>query len=136
MKVKVSGDKNTLKLAFIITLLIFIMCVLGTIIYGIKTACFIDISAKVVDVSTEYSKSTRNNQNRNKYVIYKYNLNGTEYIGKRLTVFTTKKSIGTVINIRINPENPIEIQNNLTFIIFIVGIIICGMVLILVSKPK
>ena len=136
MKVKISGDKHTLKLAFIIALILFIACILGTIIYGIKAVRFVDVSAKIVDVSTQYSNSTRNNQNRNKYVIYKYNLNGTEYIGKRLTLFTTKKSVGAVTNIRVNPENPIEIQNNLIFIIFIAGIIICGMVLILVSKPK
>lgn len=136
MKIKTSGDKNTLKLAFIITLILFIVCVFGTIIYGIKTARFVDVSAKIVDVSMQYSNSTRNNQNRNKYVIYKYNLNGTEYTGKRLTLFTPKKSVGTITNIKINPENPVEIQNNLTFIIYIVGIIVCGIVLITVSKPK
>ena len=126
MKLKFSVDRRNIKNGLIVSVMVFIICVIGMISYKVNVANFVEVSAKIVDVSVRYSNRTSNNQSRNKYVIYKYELNNKEYIGERLSLFATKNSIGNTTNIRVNPNDPVEIQNNLIFTIYFIGIIISG----------
>lgn len=135
MKVKFNEDIKTLKKGLIISRFLLIICIAGIICYGIKTAKFVEVSAKIVDVSIEYDNMYRD-QNRNKYVTYKYQFNNIEHTSKRLVLFATKKSIGNTTDIRVNPNNPIEIQNNSVFIICLSGIFINGMLIYTYKKRK
>lgn len=136
MKVKVSGNKETLKIALAFAVVIFLICLIAGISYLMKTANYVEVSAEITDISVRYGNTPRNYMNRNKYVQYRYTYGQKEYLGERLTLLTPSGHIGRMTAIWIDPAEPTLIRNDLYFALYGIGFLIGAFVIVLVIKAR
>lgn len=111
MNIKFTSDTSVLKKALVVLAGLFIICIVGLLIYIVKYSKYVEVTAKIVDVRLVYDNQDHDNQSRNKYIQYKYSFGGKEYCADRLVFWGSKRSIGREVIIRINPQNPSEIAN-------------------------
>lgn len=134
MHIKFTSSKKVLYAAFFLSIGLCIICVAAVCLYIGKISHFTEVSAEVVDVACIYDNQNRNKQNRNKYIKYEYQFNGNKYTGQRLTLFAGKRIIGRKVVIKVNPEKPDEIGNNLYVAVYAFVIILCIAVCLLTVK--
>lgn len=134
MNIKFTSDTSVLKKVLVVLVGLFIICIVGLLIYIVKYSKYVDVTAEIVDVRLVYDNQGHDNQNRNKYIQYKYSFCGKEYSADRLVLFGSKKSIGKEVTVKINPQNPYEIANYTFIRIFAVIGILSAIVLILIMK--
>ena len=126
MRIEFTSDKSVLRKAMIVLMILFIICTLGLFFYLAKYSKYIEITARIVDVKIVYDNQNHDNQNRNKYIQYKYTFNGEEYDADKLVFWGNKSSIGKKVSIKINPQNPQEIANDTFIKSFIIIDIMCA----------
>lgn len=134
MKIKFSNDKNTLITALIITAGLCIICTISLLKYIIKTYNFEQVSATVTNIETFYGQSNQDNLNRNRYICYSFVYNKRKYNAYKLTIFSLTHQIGEQKIIKINPQNPMEVKNELFIKIYILIIIMCMLIFIAIVK--
>lgn len=134
MHIKFTGSKKVLYAAFFLSIGLCIICAAAACLYIGKVSHFTEVSAQVVDVACVYDNQSRNKQNRNKYIKYEYQLDGNKYTGQRLTLFAGRRIIGRKVVIKVNPEKPDEIGNNLYVAVYAFVIILCAAVCLLAAK--
>lgn len=134
MKIQITDDRKTLIIAVIMLLLIGMLCAVALVFYLCKVASFDTVNATITNIETIYSRNTADSQNRNKYVKYSFVYNTKKYNAKKLILFSYRYKIGEQTAIRINPNNPDEVENNLFKVLYIVAIIICATIIVPVLK--
>lgn len=111
MKIKFISDVSMLKKTLIVMVILLIIGVVGLFIYVGKYSSYVKVSATIVDVKLKYDNLEHDNQNRNRYIEYKYTFEGKKYLAERLVFFGSRRNIGKEVTIKVNPKKPQEIAN-------------------------
>lgn len=98
--------------------------------YNIKKDLYIESSAKVVDF--EYSGSSDDGG----FTIYEYSVNGEVYMVKSPVKSTSLPSVGDVITILYNPNDPSDVLflESYDYLIMIFGVLFGGAGVLLLTK--
>ena len=137
MKIKITSDISVLKKVMVVSAGLFIICIIGLLIYTEKYSKYIEVTAEIVNIRSVYDNKGYDNQNRNKYIQYLYTFNDKKYTADRLVFFGSKRSIGKEVTIKINPHDPYEIANY-TFIrsFVVIGIISAILFVLIIRQYK
>lgn len=116
----------------------FIGALIGVLVFGIallyyqKTISgYVQVEATVEGIMKESEQSG----NTVSYVFYSYTYRDKEYIGKRQILFSIGDKTGKKTVIRINPEQPDEIEDIMRQKIFLASMGICIFAMLLLLKP-
>lgn len=136
MRIQISTDKNTVKMAAIISAILCIICIIALLVYMNRISSFVKVEAIIVDKKNVYDNQNTDNQNRNRYIQYSYEFNGQKYNSSKLVLFYGWHKIGDTATIRVNPSNPAEMSNSLYPTIYIATILLCAFILTLLIFNK
>lgn len=108
-------EKRQAKIIIGILLLVVSVLIGAAVIQKGKCSGFAAVDARIVDVVTENGSSPSTSASKAHYVTYEYEYNNKPYTASKQVFLKAGKKIGAVNSIRINPENPSEIENTLVF---------------------
>lgn len=103
----INKDRTKKNLLIMSLLILCAIILLGG--YQYKIRHYEKVEAIVVGVSGEYNSK----QNYEKYVAYEYDWQGYKQVGRRMILFAGGYKSGTAATVRVNPEQPQELENAL-----------------------
>lgn len=103
--------------------------------YRKQISNYVQVEAKLEGVLKEYGQTSETDMNVFHYASYSYTYEDREYTAQREVLAPWGLKAGEKAVIKINPDNPTEIEDTMRQKIFLAAIIGCMIVMMVMFKP-